>query len=69
MKTPRLGTQGDITWPKPTVDVRPGHREWQVERSWYPGIDFLCSNQLYNMNCKIWPTWFVCLSKGVVSHL
>ena len=47
MRTSRLGTQSNLTWPRPTAKVRSGHREWQDERYSYPGNDFLCSNQLF----------------------
>ena len=41
MRTSRLVTIGDLTWPRPLASVRSGHIECQVSRSSYPGIDFL----------------------------
>ena len=47
MRTSRLGTKG--------------HWEWQVERSSYPGIDFLCSNQLFYNTEINWIRLLPCL--------
>jgi hypothetical protein len=44
MRTSRLVTLSDLTWPRPLASVRSGLLECQVSRSSYPGIDFLGSN-------------------------
>jgi hypothetical protein len=66
MRTLRLDTQGDLTWPSPTSEVRSGHREWQVEMSSYHGIDFVCSNQLFYY---IEINWILSASATSVKHM
>jgi hypothetical protein len=53
MRTSRLVTLDDLTWPRPLASVRSGHLEYQVSRSSYPGIDSLGSNQLYNIIVRL----------------
>jgi len=41
VRTSRLVTLGDLTWPRPLALVRSGHLECKISRSSFPGIDFL----------------------------